>query len=804
MAGLKISTFLGIAPKISPELLPASGAQIAHNCKLYSGDLIPYPAPVVVSNSGRLGSTRTLHILRNPVDNSPVWLAWDTDVDVAVATTTTDNEQRFYYTGDGAPKVSDYNDAVAGLPPFPVLNYDLGLPLPGTVLTTVASSFVAKTTVSFARDSGNTVTITTSTPHTLRSGNTVTISGFTGVAGTYTQSGTTTISVTINDHGLANGAQVFLNFTSGAAVDGTYTVTNVATNTFDVVATAAATTSGDVELDLRGFNATSVEITKTGDTTFTYFSPGFAVATTSFTGGTVTLGGLTQARSYVYTWMSGWEEESIASKPSDNLYIKEGQTVTVSNIPTSKPAGNNFVRGMRLYRTLSSASGTEYFRLATLWFPVGLDSMIRSSNVVTVTNQVYPHMLSEGDRFKIVGVTPATFDITDGIVTEVVDRYTFRYAQAGSNEGGNGGTLYHDVAETTPTGTARYWGQSSYDFVDDYDPTALSDILTTDEYARPPPNMQGLVAIQNSILAGFSGNEIYFSEPGQPHAWPLRYTLTLEHNIVKLVAYGGAMIALTVAYPYLIDGSDPANMAVRKVDALYPCVSRRSVVTMDYGVVYATHDGLAVISQSAGTQIATKVLFEQDTWNSTLDPSTIVAVYFGDSYLASHSTGGFVFERNEQVGGYFATVNYPAVAAAYDSFTGRLYYSAGSNGDIYEWDSPGQPALTQEWKSRVIISKETVNFSAARVVADYGPPSPVWEAVTTTWSTTVLTWGATNNIEFKLWADKSLVFTELVDNSKVFRLPTGYRTDTYEVGVTGSVRVRAIHLGLSSSGLREV
>ena len=41
MTGVKIINFLGTAPKISPELLPNTAAQVARNCKLYSGDLIP-------------------------------------------------------------------------------------------------------------------------------------------------------------------------------------------------------------------------------------------------------------------------------------------------------------------------------------------------------------------------------------------------------------------------------------------------------------------------------------------------------------------------------------------------------------------------------------------------------------------------------------------------------------------------------------------------------------------------------------------------------------------------------------------
>jgi hypothetical protein len=57
-------------------------------------------------------------------------------------------------------------------------------------------------------------------------------------------------------------------------------------------------------------------------------------------------------------------------------------------------------------------------------------------------------------------------------------------------------------------------------------------------------------------------------------------------------------------------------------------------------------------------------------------------------------------------------------------------------------------------------------------------------------------------ITFRLWVDKQLAFQATVSSDEVFRLPTGYRSDTFEVGVSGSARVRAIHFGETPFGLR--
>jgi len=809
MAGVKITGFLGTAPKVSPELLPNTAAQVARNCKLYSGDLIPYPQPVVIANTGRTGTIKTLFVLRDPTTDAKKWLSWATNVDIAVASKTDRDEQRFYYSGDGAPKVSNYALATTGAAPYPVGYYDLGLPVPpdATVLTTVAATFTSKTTSTFARDAGNTATVVTSTAHGLRTGSLVSLSGFTFRSGTYNQAGTTTITVTITAHGLSNGASVTLDFTSGAAVDGTFPISNVATDTFDITVSTAATTSGNVNLDIRSFNATNVECTVVNATTFTYFSPGPQVATTSFTTAKVDLGGLTQARSYVFTWFTPWDEESIASKPSDNLYIKEGVTVTVSNIPTAKPTGNNFVRGVRLYRTLASASGTEYFRLATLWFPTALTNVQRTSSVSRVT-LVFPHNLSVNDRFKISGCTVASFDITGGIVTSVIDDLTFEYAQAAGDVGSTAvaaGTMYHDVSENPPTTAARYWGDGSYDFVDDFDSRALFDILGTDDYDAPPADLQGLTAIQNNILCGFVGNTMYFSEPGLPHAWPAKYATPVEYNIVGIGAISGSVLVTTEAYPYLVSGSDPANgMSTARIDANFPCLNKDSMVTMGYGIIYSTHDGLAVYSPNSGVNIITRLLYNRDTWQAAIDPTTVVAEYYGDNYFASHSTGAFVFEQDAKVGGFFVDCDYSFSASYYDPIDGVVYYVSGVNGDIYQWDDRDQPATTQRWKSKVIVTKDMINLGAARVIADYSATSTVWDEETRTWLADTDNWDLPNELTFRMWVDKDLLFTTTVNDTDTFRLPTGYRTDTFEFELEGNIRVRALHLAETPTALREV
>lgn len=975
MAGLRLAVFYGKAPKISPELLPDTAAQIATNCKLFSGDLIPYPEPVVVGNTGRSENIKTLYALRDPVNGQKQWLSWENEVDIAVATGIEESNQRFYYTGDDKPRVTDYILATTGAPPYPVAYYDLGLPLPDTVLTTTAAPFTPATTQSYKRDSSGIVTIKTAAPHGLRSGTFVTISGFTFLGGTYeqktitaegeisgtyviaprptplggtrgpvfgtisttadhglttgdviglrfsdhpefnkaytvtvtstdqftitvvrnvgpeltgsintitnsgtydqkassgtmniriddhglqtgtivslgfsnhtafdgaysasvvdkdtfainvnppgarsgdviwTNAGTSLLVVTIKDHGLTVGAQINLEVTSGTAASGSYTVRDVLDDdTFEVDAAKPEATSGDIRLDIRNLNARNAEITRVTDDEFTLINPGPEFSLTTSSDGTIDIGGRTQARSYLYTWFTPWDEESIGSEPSDELFIKEGVTVTVSNLPNQPPPGDNFIRGIRLYRLLATPTGAEYFRLRTLWFPVTVASVQRTANVSRV-RLVDPHNIGINDRFKISGITGAgsSFNITGGIVTDLIDDYTFEYAQTASNVAETAvsdGLFFHDVSENPPTTTAVYWGDSNFNFVDNFDSRKLRFILQTDNYEAPPKNLRGLTAIQNNILCGFVGNTLYFSEPGRPHAWPSEYIVTLEHNIVGIVAISGSAFVGTDAFPYLISGSDPANnMSASRIDANFPCLSKRSLVTMGYGVVYSTHDGLAVYSPEEGPSIITKLLYNNDTWRQDIDPATVVAEFYGDNYFASHSSiivpvewgddpvewdssivswtadSAFVFEQDPKVGGFFVDLTTSFLASWYDSVEGAVFYVRDDTGDIFEWNDTSQDSLFFEWKSKVFILPTPVNLSAARIVADYG---------------------SSGEVEFKLFANKSLIMTKKVTSGKMFRLPMGYRSDTFEVSVESNVRIRAIYLSETALGLRQL
>ncbi len=107
---------------------------------------------------------------------------------------------------------------------------------------------------------------------------------------TYARSGTT-ITVTSTSHGIAAGDVVHLDFTSGSAVDGFFTVVTAATNSFTVTSGASGTTSGNVTVRWLKVSATAHGLSA-GDNVRLTFTSGTQTSG-SFTVGTVSANAFT-------------------------------------------------------------------------------------------------------------------------------------------------------------------------------------------------------------------------------------------------------------------------------------------------------------------------------------------------------------------------------------------------------------------------------------------------------------------------------------------------------------------------------
>lgn len=132
MPVIRLSGFTGENRALHPKLLPDSVGVTSRNQKPGRGDLRPWKAPETVANvpAGR----QTIYRFGRDVDSDSLyWLSWPTVVHAVRGFDAEDTTERTYYTGDGAPKVTDNLMALTSTP-YPTANRPLGIPAPASPL----------------------------------------------------------------------------------------------------------------------------------------------------------------------------------------------------------------------------------------------------------------------------------------------------------------------------------------------------------------------------------------------------------------------------------------------------------------------------------------------------------------------------------------------------------------------------------------------------------------------------------------------------------------------------------------------
>lgn len=618
-------------------------------------------------------------MFRMEKDGNEKWLAWNRDVDVARSPIAGNEDRRFYYTGDGEPRVSNYELATAGVGPYPAGSYVLGVspplvkptvtPTGGVSATNVTRSYVYTFVTEWGEESAP------SPPETVVGKEDATAWNITLMAVPPTNSGTVTSAV--KDSPSAGYVTITLNTVYGLRAHEEITFALVGGMT-----------------DLNG--------------TFPLYS------VDSGTGTAVVLLSTTQ------TYTSGGTWDRVAPH---NL---AGMT-------------------KRVYRTLTSAgSGTDFQYVTTL--------------------------------------SSGTTSYVDSIADSVV---------------------------------------------------ALAGVLPSTTWQMPPANLKGIIILPNGIAAGFTGNEIHFSEPFKPYAWPDSYRQSYDQDIVAIGITGTTLVGMTEGNPFTITGVDPLTMGggMVKLAVAWPCMSKRSVASFAFGVGYASPQGLVIIG--ANSDIVTKDLFTQKEW-SDLNPDTFIAATADNRYYGGHTADGsslmFVIDKTEAAS--FVRINYGITAIWADPATGKLYVARDQL--IYQWEGDPGTKLSYEWKSKQFVSGPPVNYGAAKLDADFdmtedeltGAQGSFDEAVAA--NEALITAGlndgladpylgeyeiggdemadfpplSINSLQFQLWTDGKLRHAKQVTNSRAFRLPAGYMSDNAEVVLSGNVKVSGVVIAETMDSLK--
>lgn len=403
----------------------------------------------------------------------------------------------------------------------------------------------------------------------------------------------------------------------------------------------------------------------------------------------------------------------------------------------------------------------------------------------------------------------------DDSTTAEVRVYVYTYVTSLGEEGppsppSNSLTIYPDggVAELTglasaaPTGYAGYITakriyrtlsgslSTEFQFVDEIpiaqstyaDSTAgedLDEVIPSVQWQPPPTGAFSVVQMANGITLMLTKYDVYPSEAYIPSAYPPGYSLAVDYPIVGGAAIGTTAFILTTGTPYLLTGSDPSAMSLVKLDTPQACVAKRSIAVTDGGVIYASPDGLMYITGSGQVTNATAAFFSRREWQA-LVPSSMHGYYHEGRYHGFYNTGtvqrGFIFDPSQGAGA-FTFVDTYATAGYTDLAQDALYLKVGTQ--IVKWAAT-TTKLTYTWRSAVFEMPTVVNKACAQVIAKGYP------------------------LTFKLYADGALKHTQTVANADPFWLPSGYRAREYEVELSGSQEIIAVHVADSVQELRQV
>jgi hypothetical protein len=304
---------------------------------------------------------------------------------------------------------------------------------------------------------------------------------------------------------------------------------------------------------------------------------------------------------------------------------------------------------------------------------------------------------------------------------------------------------------------------SASSFVDNVSPDDLAEELPSLTWAMPPETLKGLVAGPNGIMAGFTGNDVYFCEPYRGFAWPVGYSQTVEYPVVGIGVMDTTFAVLTKGVPYFIQGGHPDSMTVVKSDIEQACVAKRSIVSFGGAVIYASPDGLVMLSPG-GSKVITEALFTREQWQS-LVPASMHAYQHDRKYVCFYNTGttqgGFIFDF---ASGVFIMHDIYATAGYADLQHDTLYL-AFADRTVRKWQA-GTPK-TYTWRSKKFTLPQVMGFSCAQLEAEAYPMTA------------------------KVYADGTLIHTQTVTSRQPFRLPAVVGRD-WEVQIEGDKEVFAL------------
>lgn len=531
--------------------------------------------------------------------------------------------------------------------------------------------------------------------------------------------------------------------------------------------------------------------------------------------------GTATSRALCYTFVNAWGEESAPSPASAVV------------------SGGNSGSGQWNLTGLQVAPANTFTVTGGSW----------ASGTITLTVSS-TFGLRVGEEVSVTLANPSGYNTPRAAITALTAT-TISYAAA-VNPGvwSSGGTISRRATHNTSTWKQRfYWTETSagvtrYYYVGEQNAATTGAVLgnalvgeelPTSDWAMPPVGMHSIGTLPNGIMYGALGNDVLLSEPNKPYAWPVKYRRSSDFAIVGLASVRTTIVVATTGKPSTLSGVDPASMAggMDSLDFTWPCLSKRSIATLGFGVAFAAPQGLVLISPT-DAQVVTRDLVTEREW-AAFHPDTFVAAVWDGRYYAAHRGDDGVdrvvtIDKSEP--GSMFTANYQVSELWTDPLSGSMYMLRGAT--IERWEGDIGQRDQYDWWSREALLPKPVNMGAARVDADFVMSDAeilaaeaavaAARAANQAMIDAGQTYGAIgehyigefeiggdalpelpalafDSVQLNVYADNKLVATRTVRNTRPISLPAGYKSDSYSVRVSGNVVVNGVVIAETKKGL---
>jgi hypothetical protein len=314
----------------------------------------------------------------------------------------------------------------------------------------------------------------------------------------------------------------------------------------------------------------------------------------------------------------------------------------------------------------------------------------------------------------------------------------------------------------------------------------LNEPLSSTHYYPPNRNLQGLMNVGNGIFAAWFGTELWFSEAFKPWAWNPSNMKSFGWPIVGAAVQGSGILVATLGNPYLVYGVSPESMTMEKLNVDQAGVSKWAIASVGGRMLYASNDGLVAVDGGRGSLNESEIFFTRDVWREKYKgkfSQMQFAEYDGALIVFSRMNAftPFMIRLDEATGAMCELSDFVANSVFYSVTTDGLYFSRGR--DLYEFGGGTDSTLT--WQSKEIRLADPIAYSIAKALVNGTFTIEFWTCDSGTWA---------------LRHTESIVSA---GGEKVFRLPSGFKSNCWKIKITGAGRFRELRMAFSGRQLAE-